>query len=84
VRRPAPATRRVEIAAVPGARWIAGGTFDDPDWIKPRVHAWTDRPYFGWSFPLMLKFSRRPPSNRSGKSLGGWRAKRNTEDNGYR
>ena len=25
----------------PGARGIAGGTFDDPSWIKPQFHAWT-------------------------------------------
>jgi hypothetical protein len=25
---------------LPGARGIAVGTFDDPNWIKPTVHAW--------------------------------------------
>jgi hypothetical protein len=27
--------------ALLGARWIAVGTFDDPNWIKPTYHAWT-------------------------------------------
>jgi hypothetical protein len=26
---------------LPGARFITGGTFDDPDWIKASVDAWT-------------------------------------------
>lgn len=26
---------------LPDARWIAGGTFDDPNWIKPSGHGWT-------------------------------------------
>jgi hypothetical protein len=27
--------------ALPGGRGIAGGTFDDPNWIKPQLHLWT-------------------------------------------
>jgi hypothetical protein len=27
--------------AFPGARGIAGGTFDDPNWLKLKSHVWT-------------------------------------------
>ena len=26
---------------LPGVRGIAVGTFDDPNWVKPKVHGWT-------------------------------------------
>ena len=29
------------LEARPGVRGIAAGTFDDPNWIKPELHAWT-------------------------------------------
>ncbi len=36
---------------LPGARWIAGGTFDDPNWIKPTRHAWTRSALHWMVFP---------------------------------
>jgi hypothetical protein len=39
------------IEAFPGARCITGGTFDDPDWIKPSVHAWTRSALHWMVFP---------------------------------
>jgi hypothetical protein len=36
---------------LPGARGIAGGTFDDPDWIKPTVHGWTRSALHWMVFP---------------------------------
>lgn len=29
------------VEALPGARMITVGTFDDPNWIKPTTHVWT-------------------------------------------
>jgi hypothetical protein len=26
---------------MPGERWIAIGTFDDPDWVDIELHIWT-------------------------------------------
>jgi hypothetical protein len=35
----------------PGARGIATGTFDDPNWIKPTTHAWTRSALQWMAFP---------------------------------
>jgi hypothetical protein len=37
--------------AFPTARWIAVGTFDDPNWIKPSRHAWTRSALHWMVFP---------------------------------
>ena len=39
------------IEALPGARCIYGGTFDEPDWIKPNAHAWTRSALHWMAFP---------------------------------
>ena len=36
----------------PGARVIFGGTFDDPNWIKPQVHVWTRSALHWVVFPV--------------------------------
>jgi hypothetical protein len=35
----------------PGARFITGGTLEDPDWIKPAAHAWTRSALHWMAFP---------------------------------
>jgi hypothetical protein len=42
----------------PGARAIAVGTFDDPNWIKPAAHFWTRSALHGWPFQPILRSSR--------------------------
>jgi hypothetical protein len=36
---------------LPDARWIAGGTFDNPNWIKPSGHGWTRSALHWMVFP---------------------------------
>jgi hypothetical protein len=38
--------------ALPGARAIPVGTFDDPNWIKPQVHGWTRSALHWVVFPV--------------------------------
>lgn len=37
--------------SVPGQRWIAGGTFDDPNWLDVKLHVWTDSAHHSVHFP---------------------------------
>jgi hypothetical protein len=36
---------------LPGVRGIAVGTFDDPNWVKPKVHGWTRSALHWMVFP---------------------------------
>jgi hypothetical protein len=43
---------------LPSARGIAGGTFDDPNWIKPAVHGWTRSALHWMVFPSGVEIFR--------------------------
>jgi hypothetical protein len=40
---------------MPGARGIAGGTFDDPNWIRPTAHFWTRSALHWTAFPTTVE-----------------------------
>ena len=37
--------------SAPGQRWIAGGTFDDPNWLNVKMHIWTQSAHHSVFFP---------------------------------
>jgi len=43
------------IEAFPGTRCITGGTFDDPNWIKPTAHVWTRSALHWMTFPTNVE-----------------------------
>ncbi len=44
-------TVTVTLEAYPGALCITGGTFDDPNWIRPTAHVWTRSALHWMVFP---------------------------------
>jgi hypothetical protein len=44
---------------LPGARFITGGTFEEPDWIKPTSHAWTRSALHWMAFPPDVELMER-------------------------
>ena len=56
--------------ALPGMRAIAGGSFDDPDWLKIDRHGWTRSRHKWFVFPpevqLFEKGALQPPSKSQG------------------
>lgn len=46
----------------PGERWIAGGTFDDPDWVDIEMHIWTKSAHHSVVIPPdAITFPGEPP-----------------------
>jgi hypothetical protein len=46
---------------LPGGRGIAGGTFDNPNWIKPPVHFWTRSALHWMVFPADVEVFKTLP-----------------------
>lgn len=40
-----------DMQALPTAKGIAGGSFDDPSWIDPKLHVWTKSAHAWMTFP---------------------------------
>jgi hypothetical protein len=51
------------VEAFPGARGIAVGTFDDPNWIKPSGNFWTRSALHWVPFPPNVESFSKQPSN---------------------
>jgi hypothetical protein len=45
----------------PGTRAIAAGTFDDPNWVKPTVHVWTQSALHWMAFPPDVELVETTP-----------------------
>ena len=46
---------------LPGGRGIAGGTFDDPNWVTPPVHFWTRTALHWMVFPADVEVFKTLP-----------------------